>query len=119
MYRKILVATSGVVFLGCPLQGTRASRAAQWHVMIAGMLDRRPSQTLLQDLDGSTKTLRETTHRFVGMITTPPLQMMTMCFWETLESQVLKAVLPKPLSKFLKSTKMIVSSSVFTLNING
>ena len=112
VYRKLLLATSGVVFLGSPLQGTRAAKAAEWHVMIAGILNRHPSQTLLQDLDGSTRALRETTHLFVKMITTPPLEIITTCFWETQESQVLKAVLPTylptPVLRMFNGTKMIV-----------
>ena len=112
IYRKLLLATSGVVFLGSPLQGTRAAKAAEWHVMIAGILNRHPSQTLLQDLDGSTRALRETTHCFVKMITTPPLEIMTTCFWETQESPVLKAVLPtylpNPVSRIFNGAKMIV-----------
>lgn len=80
--------------------------------MIASILDRHPSPAQLQDLDGNTKSLRETTHRFVKMITTPPLEIMTTCFWETQESQVLKAVVPASLltqiSRVFKSTKMIV-----------
>ncbi|KAM0799817.1 hypothetical protein BDR22DRAFT_854308 [Usnea florida] len=112
IYRKLLLATSGVVFLGSPLQGARAAKAAEWHVMIAGILNRHPSQTLLQDLDGSTRALRETTHRFVKMITTPPLEIMTTCFWETQKSQVLKAVLPTylptPVSRIFNVTKMIL-----------
>ena len=80
--------------------------------MIAGILNRHPSQTLLQDLDGSTRALRETTHRFVKMITTPPLEIMTTCFWETQKSQVLKAVLPTylptPVSRMFNDTKRIV-----------
>ena len=82
------------MFLGCPLQGTRAGKAAQWHVMISGILGKYPSQTLLEDLDGSRKALRETTDHFVSMIKTPPMQIRTMCFWETRRSQVLKAVIP-------------------------
>ena len=112
VYRKLLLATSGVVFLGSPLQGTRAGNAAQWHAMISGILGRHPSETLLQDLDGSTRALRETTHNFANMIRKPPMQMMTICFWETQKSQVLKAVLPARLPKLalktLNSTKVIV-----------
>ena len=100
------------MFLGSPLQGTRAGNAAQWHAMISGILGRHPSQTLLEDLDGSRRALRETTHRFAIMIKTPPMQMMTTCFWETETSQVLKAVLPASLPKrilrTLNRTKMIV-----------
>lgn len=91
--------------------------------MIAGILNRHPSQTLLQDLDGSTKALRETTHRFVNMITTPPFQLMTMCFWETRKTQVLRAVLPAGLPNrvpgVFNNTKMIVRSLVSTLGPIG
>ena len=122
IYRKLLLATSGVVFLGSPLQGTRAAKAAEWHVMIAGILNRHPSQTLLQDLSGSTRALRETTHRFVKMITTPPFEIMTTCFWETQESQVLKAVLPTYLptsvSRIFDGTKMIVRPFVSMVYIS-
>ena len=111
-YRKILVATSGVVFLGCPLQGTRAGNAAQWHTMISGILGRHPSKTLLEDLDDSRKSLSRTTHLFANMIQKPPMQMMTMYFWESQPSQVLKAVLPgwlpKKGLKAFKSTRVIV-----------
>ena len=111
-YRKILVATSGVVFLACPLQGTRAGNAAQWHAMISGILGRHPSKTLLEDLDGSRKSLSRTTHLFANMIQKPPMRMMTTYFWESQPSQVLKAVLPgwlrKTGPKALKGTKMIV-----------
>ena len=111
-YRKVLVATSGIVFLACPLQGTRAGNAAQWNAMISGLFRRHPSQTLLEDLDGSRKALRETTARFVNMIKTPLMRTKTMCFWETRPSQVLKAVLPaylpKPVLETFNSTKMMV-----------
>ena len=80
--------------------------------MISGILGRHPSETLLQDLDGSTRALRQTTHNFAKMIRTPPMQMMTISFWETQKSQVLKAVLPARLLKLapetLNSTKIIV-----------
>ena len=107
-YRKIIVATSGIVFLACPLQGTRAGSAAQWNAMISGIFRRDPSRTLLEDLDGSRKALRDTTDRFVKMINTAPMRMKTMCFWETRPSQVLKAVLPPYLTEHFNSTRMIV-----------
>ena len=77
--------------------------------MLAGILGESPSRTLLQDLDGSTKVLRETSERFVRMITNPPMQTMTMCFWESKKTQLAKAILPKLTSKLLTGTKMIVS----------
>lgn len=109
-YQKLLVATSGVVFLGSPLQGTRAGTAAQWRAMLAGVLQKSPSQTLLRDLDGGTKVLRDTSEEFIKMITNPPMQTMTMCFWESKKTQLANAVLPKWVSKVLTRTKMIVRS---------
>ena len=80
--------------------------------MISGILGRHPSKTLLEDLDGSRKSLSRTTHLFANMIQKPPMQMMTMCFWESQPSQVLKAILParfaKGVLKISKHTKMIV-----------
>ncbi len=108
-YRKLLVATSGVVFLGSPLQGTKAAKAAQWRTMLGGMLNKEPSQTLLEGLDGSTRELRKTSERFVAMVTSPPMQTMTMCFWESKRTQVLKPVLPTWTLSSLRSLKMIVS----------
>ena len=108
-YRKLVVANTGVVFLGSPLQGTKAGKAAQWQAMLGGILNKGPSRTLLQDLDGSTRALRETSEKFVRMVTTPPMQTMTMCFWESHKTQVLKAVLPATTLTLRRSIKMIVS----------
>lgn len=111
-YRQLLVATSGVVFLGSPLQGTKAGNAAQWQAMLGGILNKSPSSTLVEDLDGSTRALRKTSERFVSMVTTPPMQTMTMCFWESRKTQVLKAVLPAWTLSHLGSIQMIVSRDV-------
>lgn len=108
-HRKLLVASSGVVFLGSPLQGTKAGKAAEWQAMLGAILNKGSSQTLLQDLDGSTRALRETSEKFVTMVTTPPMQTMTMCFWESKKTQVLKAVLPARILTLRSSVKMIVS----------
>ena len=108
-YRKLLVATSGVVFLASPLQGTRAGKAAQWQAMLCGILDEAASQTLVEDLDGSTRALRNTSENFVKMVTTAPMKTMTMCFWESKKTQVLKAKLPAWALLPLSSLKVIVS----------
>ena len=109
-YRKLLTATSGVVFLGSPLQGTKAGKAAQWRAMLAGILNKAPSQTLLEDLDGSTRALRRTSENFVTMMKNPPMQtMMTICFWESQKTQLLKAVLPSWTLSPLSSLQTIVS----------
>lgn len=100
------------MFLASPLQGTRAGNAAQWHVMIAAILNRNPSQTLLQDLDGSTKALRETSEKFIKMATTTPMQIMTICFWESRKTQVLRAILPARALTLFSNSKIIVSHHV-------
>ena len=107
-YQKLVLATSGVVFLGSPLQGTRAGTAAQWRAMLGGILNNSPSQTLLQDLDGHTKVLRDTSEEFLKIITGTPMQTMTMCFWESKKTQLAKAVLPTWISSHLASTEIIV-----------
>lgn len=109
-YRPILLATSGIVFLGSPLQGTQASTPAQWRAMLGGILNRSPSTTLLQDLDGHTKALRETTGRFLAMIRNVPMQTKVMCFWETQKTQILNAVLPRSITGFFPVTKITVGS---------
>lgn len=80
--------------------------------MLAGVLGESPSQTLLQDLNGSTKVLRDTSEAFVKMITNPPMQTMTKCFWESRPSQVANAILPAQITKSLPGlfshTQMIV-----------
>ena len=109
-YRRLLTATSGVVFLGSPLQGTKVGKAAQWRAMLAGILNKAPSQTLLEDLDGNTRALRRTSESFVAMMKTPPMQtMMTMCFWESQKTQILKAILPSWTLSHLSSLQTIVS----------
>ena len=76
--------------------------------MLGGILNNSPSQTLLQDLDGNTKVLRETSEQFLKIITAPPMQTMTMCFWESKKSQLAKAILSAWMSKHLTSTEIIV-----------
>ena len=76
--------------------------------MLAGILGKSPSQTLLSDLNGDTKKLRDTTGEFVRIINTAPMQTMTICFWETKKTQLAKAVLPNRLSKVLTRTELIV-----------
>lgn len=76
--------------------------------MLGAILNKGSSQTLLQDLDGSTRALRETSEKFVTMVTTPPMQTMTMCFWESKKTQVLKAVLPAWTLTLRSSVKMIL-----------
>ena len=76
--------------------------------MLGGILNNSPSQTLLQDLDGNTKVLRETSEQFLKIITAPPMQTMTMCFWESKKSQLAKAILPTWMSNHLTITKIIV-----------
>ncbi len=88
------MATSGVIFLASPLQGTRAGKAAEWGDILAGVLNKAPSQTLLQDLDGSTKALRGTSDPFITLMRPPPMQTMIMCYWESKQTQLLRAMLP-------------------------
>lgn len=76
--------------------------------MLAGVLGETPSQTLLQDLNGDTRVLRETSERFVKMIVAPPMQTMTKCFWESRKTQLANAILPPGMTKFLAKTKKIV-----------
>lgn len=115
-YRDLLTATSGVVFLGSPLQGTKAGKAAQWRAMLAGILNKAPSKTLLKDLDGSTRALRKTSENFVSMVSNFPMQtMMTMCFWESRKTQLLRAVLPSWTLLPLRGLEIIVSRS----SLNG
>ena len=76
--------------------------------MLAGILQKSPSQTLLHDLDGDTKKLRDTSAAFVKMITNPPMQTMTMCFWESKKTQLAKAILPNWMSKLSTGTNIIV-----------
>ena len=108
MHRSLLLSTTGIVFLGSPLQGSEAATFAQWQTMLGGILNRSPSKTLLQDLDGHTKSLRETTRRFVEIIRKRPMRMETMCFWETLPTQTLNAILPRLLTVFFGFSKTIV-----------
>ena len=85
--------------------------------MLGGVLGESPSQTLLQDLNSSTKVLRDTSEAFVKMIMNPPMQLMTKCFWESKQSQVANAILPAGITKYLPRlftyTQMIVRRLLF------
>ena len=108
LYRNVLLAASGIVFLASPHQGSRAATAAHWQTMLAGILNKAPSQTLLQDLDGQTGALRETTRRFIEIIRKPQMKMMTHCFWETRPTQILNKILPKSVASLSTVTKAVV-----------
>lgn len=85
--------------------------------MLEGILGNSPSQTLLQDLDGHNKVLRDTSEQFLKMITHLPMQTMTMCFWESKKSQLAKAILPTWMSRYSTNTEMIVRGSNYPPNI--
>ena len=85
--------------------------------MLAGVLNQSPSETLLQDLNGSTKALRDTSERFVKMIAAPPMQTMTKCFWESKPSQLANAILPAWMTTSWTQTNMIVRRLVYPLSI--
>lgn len=76
--------------------------------MLGGILGKSTSQTLIRDLDGDTKILRDTSEQFLKIVTNPPMQTMTMCFWESKKTQLAKAVLPNWISRHLTCTEMIV-----------
>lgn len=84
--------------------------------MLGGILNTRPSQTLLEDLDGNTRALKETSENFVKLVTTPPMQTMTMCFWESQKTQVLKAVLPTWTLRPFSNLQITVSRHVPNTN---
>ena len=115
-FEQLRLATTGVVFIGTPLQGTKAGNAAQWQTMLGGILNKSPSNTLLQDLDGGTKALRETTRRFNKLVRTPPMRTMIICFWETQKSQALKAILPLAALKHVEKLRPFERAIVRTFN---
>ena len=108
-FADILQATTGVVFLGAPLRGTRAANSAQWRILLAGIRGHEVSDTLLTDLNQNSTALRNLVQGFSTMAVKRELRLSITCFYETRKTEVLNSVLPRSLTQFLpKFTQEIV-----------
>ena len=108
--------TSGVVFLGSPLRGTKAAAFAAWKNLAFGILG--PSQesscTLLDDLKANSSRLENMLAEFGKLTVQSRMQagMEIRCFYETRKTQVFNAIsrgLPVKPEKILVSLIPVVN----------
>ncbi|KAI9844522.1 MAG: hypothetical protein M1838_002149, partial [Thelocarpon superellum] len=90
-YKQLLRMTVGVIFLGSPLRGTPYASATKWLTMIAGILGRRPSETLIRDLNGQSGVLDDLLSRFASVAQQPWFRLQIRCFFEMKKTQVINA----------------------------
>ena len=93
-----------MVFLGTPLRGTPAAGITQWLVLIRGYMGRSTSNSLIDGLKEKDNDLNNTIHDFAEIAI--KYQVQIRCFYETLETQIAKAVVPSSLAKFFPTVKV-------------
>jgi hypothetical protein len=92
-YLGLLLSTVGVVFLATPLRGSRAAPAAQWRVVVAGIMGQQVSDTLVRDLDGKTGVLEHLVQIFAENVNASWLRLPIHCFYETQPTEILRSVI--------------------------
>ncbi len=101
---------AGSLFLGTPLRGTRAVKAARWRIMLAGIMALEVSDTLIKDLYQSSGVLRNLIRRSGAMAIKSELQLNITCFYETRKTEILNAVLSRSVTQIFSGyTQEIVS----------
>ena len=108
IYEQLLFNTVGVIFLGTPLRGTAAWKAAELRTMVSRIMGKDPSATLIKDLDESSSTLEALVEEFGKMTVRERLQIR--CFYETRPTQISNAVLSRPIANLLEAGGKLVRS---------
>lgn len=94
--RAIFEQTTGVIFLGSPLRGTRAATFAGWKNFVFGILghDQESSTTLLSDLEENSSRLESLVADFAKLTIRNRAQkgMEIRCFYETRKTQMLNSI---------------------------
>ena len=93
MYRDFLNWTTGIVFLGTPLRGTKAASIACYLVWLRKCLGKDTSDTLIKGLEEKERSLIIIIQDFAKAAISYTLQIW--CFYKTLKTQVAKAVLKR------------------------
>ena len=86
-----------MVFLGTPLRGTPAAGITQWLVLIRRYMGRETSNSLIDGLKEKDNDLNNMVHKFAEIAINHQVQIR--CFYETLQTQTAKAVMPSMLAK--------------------
>ena len=89
-YEYLLRSTTGMAFLGTPLQGTATASIADWVALIRGFIGKETSRALLQSLKENASSLNTLIQDFSNMAIAHNLQIT--CFNETRTMQVVNAV---------------------------
>ena len=77
--------------------------------MLGSIFGHQVSDTLIEDLAGSTSKLREATDCFLHATHDNRMQTKIVCFYEQVSTQVLNAVLHRSLASWFGRTNYIVS----------
>ena len=90
--------------LGTPFRGARFAGIMQWLVLIRGFMGKETSKTLVEGLSEKDNSLNNVIHEFAEMVIQNQIQIR--CFYETRETQVAKAVVPRVLAKVFPTIRV-------------
>jgi hypothetical protein len=101
------------VFLATPWRGSRAAPAAQWRVVVSGIMGANTSDTLVRDLDAKSGVLEDLVRIFAENANASWLKLPIHCFYETGKTEILRSLVNRNVASALSTsyTKMIVSGN--------
>lgn len=107
----MLLETAGIVFLATPFRGSDAASAAKWCVVVGGIMGKRTSEQLVEDLDRKDKELQSLRQYFAEL--THNIRLPIHHFYETKETDILRKLLPPSIANrtssiLNKKTKLLV-----------
>ncbi|KAI0895108.1 hypothetical protein F4806DRAFT_469907 [Annulohypoxylon nitens] len=100
-YRRVLLETAGIVFLATPFRGSDAASAAKWCVVVGGIMGKRTSEQLVEDLDRKDKELRSLRQYFAEL--THNIRLPIHHFYETKETDISRKLLPPSIANRISS----------------
>jgi len=110
-YHDIVASTVGIAFLGTPFRGTPAASATVVRTRLASIVGMTASDRLVRDLDGKSGVFEDIVQTFSNLVHTWNSQIPIRCFYETLPTNVFRAVFHKHIADRL--TRPLVVSITF------
>ena len=111
LYRHILAATVGIVFLATPFRGSDAAREATWQVVVGGVMGNHTSDQLVRDLKQKYARIHELVQKFAEIASADAAHLPLYCFYETKPTKILRQTLPPKLAAMISPRKIVRISS--------